>query len=528
MKILFDNVENQEGTIYVSLDDGASYNQYELKNVWATGIEIPDDTDFSKVKIKARAEIFKNLFVVSGMKTLATYKIDFDIEKEMISYYKKTEVDSKLSSLTSSVNTSIDNINNTLNKSVLNVKASDEAGYITVLYNNGDSNKVVVGSPTDTALSSTSTNPVQNKVVNAALEAIKSSITTAVNNTIAQIVAESPEDFDTLKEIADWIDTHEDSASAMNTAILENKKAIANKADSSHTHDDRYYTKTEIVTKLNSPLPWGFNYLSTGYSASLHYKKIGEGYFTYSDNINWSFYSEIEMIHHSVGPAFERGTVFVNLRGRGSTIDTKRVSFHSLSGGINNLSKTKINYKIDTENKRIYLEILAYCYTNYTNILFRNSLTRTEDMLYTANNFWTFAANGTYVQSSTTMQVGVTSDYTEIPLSVVSVDKNGNDIVDTYATKTDLETEISNRKSADTALQTNIDKKVDFLIVSTNKTIAAGNYNAVLIIATSDLKLTYPNTSGTSTTQALTAGSMTILAKSNSGYTNSIFGAVYN
>lgn len=316
MKILFDNVENQEGTIYVSLDDGASYNQYELKNVWATGIEIPDDTDFSKVKIKARAEIFKNLFVVSGMKTLATYKIDFDIEKEMISYYKKTEVDSKLSSLTSSVNTSIDNINNTLNKSVLNVKQSDEAGYITVLYNNGESNKVVVGSPTDTALSSTSTNPVQNKVVNAALEAIKSSITTAVNNTIAQIVAESPEDFDTLKEIAAWIDTHEDSASAMNSAIQTNKTAIA--------------------------------------------------------------------------------------------------------------------------------------------------------------------------------------------------------------------TEISNRKSADTALQTNIDKKVDFLIVSTNKTIAAGNYNAVLIIATSDLKLTYPNTSGTSTTQALTAGSMTILAKSNSGYTNSIFGAVYN
>lgn len=158
MKILFDNVENQEGTIYVSLDDGASYNQYELKNVWATGIEIPDDTDFSKVKIKARAEIFKNLFVVSGMKTLATYKIDFDIEKEMISYYKKTEVDSKLSSLTSSVNTSIDNINNTLNKSVLNVKASDEAGYITVLYNNGESNKIEVGSSTVTTNQSTGNN----------------------------------------------------------------------------------------------------------------------------------------------------------------------------------------------------------------------------------------------------------------------------------------------------------------------------------------------------------------------------------
>lgn len=169
MKILFDNVENQEGTIYVSLDDGASYNQYELKNVWSTGIEIPDDTDFSKVKIKARAEIFKNLFVVSGMKTLATYKIDFDVEREMISYYKKTEVDSKLSSLSSSVDTSINSINSTLNKSVLNVKASDKAGYVTVLYNNGEKSEVVVGSPTDANLDSNSTNPVQNKVINEAI-----------------------------------------------------------------------------------------------------------------------------------------------------------------------------------------------------------------------------------------------------------------------------------------------------------------------------------------------------------------------
>lgn len=235
----------------------------------------------------------------------------------------------------------------------------------------------------------------------------------------------------------------------------EVKNQLNNKAEKSHTHDDRYYTESEINTKLNSPLPWKFNYLNTGYSASLHYRKIGEGYFNYDDNINWSFYSEIEMIHHNAGSVFERGTIFVNLRGRGSTINTKRVSFHSLSGGINNLSKTKINYKIDTTNKRIYLEILGYCYMNYTNILFRNSLTRISDMLYTANNFWTFAANGTYVQSSTTMQSGATSDYTEIPLSVVSVDKNGNDIVNTYATKEELDnkqdklTEVQLRNSAD-------------------------------------------------------------------------------
>jgi len=43
---------------------------------------------------------------------------------------------------------------------------------------------------------------------------------------IANVVANAPEDLNTLKEIADWIDTHEDDAAAMNTAIQENKRAL--------------------------------------------------------------------------------------------------------------------------------------------------------------------------------------------------------------------------------------------------------------------------------------------------------------
>jgi hypothetical protein len=60
---------------------------------------------------------------------------------------------------------------------------------------------------------------------------IQKSINTTVNNAIAEIVANSPEDFNTLKEISDWIDTHEDSASAMNTAIQTNKTNIDKKVD---------------------------------------------------------------------------------------------------------------------------------------------------------------------------------------------------------------------------------------------------------------------------------------------------------
>ena len=88
-------------------------------------------------------------------------------------------------------------------------------------------------------------------------------ITTEVTAKIAEIVANAPEDLDTLKEISDWISTHANDASAMNSAILANTEAISGKADKSHTHskseitdfdhnhDDRYYTESEIDTKLS-------------------------------------------------------------------------------------------------------------------------------------------------------------------------------------------------------------------------------------------------------------------------------------
>ena len=47
-----------------------------------------------------------------------------------------------------------------------------------------------------------------------------------VNEAIASVVANAPSDFDTLKEMSDWISEHEDDATAMNSAILENKNKI--------------------------------------------------------------------------------------------------------------------------------------------------------------------------------------------------------------------------------------------------------------------------------------------------------------
>lgn len=50
---------------------------------------------------------------------------------------------------------------------------------------------------------------------------------------VAEIVAGAPEDFDTLKELSDWLMSHEDSAASMNTAILKNTADVATKMDKS-------------------------------------------------------------------------------------------------------------------------------------------------------------------------------------------------------------------------------------------------------------------------------------------------------
>ena len=52
-----------------------------------------------------------------------------------------------------------------------------------------------------------------------------------ITTKVAEIVSNAPEDFDTLKEISDWIEKHENSAAAMNTAIVTNATAITTKVD---------------------------------------------------------------------------------------------------------------------------------------------------------------------------------------------------------------------------------------------------------------------------------------------------------
>lgn len=68
---------------------------------------------------------------------------------------------------------------------------------------------------------------------------------TAISNAIAGLVDTAPATLDTLNELAAAINDDASFASTVTTAL-------AGKSDTSHTHDDRYYTETETDTLLNA------------------------------------------------------------------------------------------------------------------------------------------------------------------------------------------------------------------------------------------------------------------------------------
>lgn len=59
----------------------------------------------------------------------------------------------------------------------------------------------------------------------------KSEVDQRIIEKISEIVADAPKDFDTLKELSDWITAHADSAATMNSMIASNTQALTNKVD---------------------------------------------------------------------------------------------------------------------------------------------------------------------------------------------------------------------------------------------------------------------------------------------------------
>ena len=79
------------------------------------------------------------------------------------------------------------------------------------------------------------------------------SVLNTVNTRIADVVAEAPEAFDTLKEIADWIGTHSTSALEMQQDITDNADAIASLQDTiTDENTGLAATRTQMTTAVTN------------------------------------------------------------------------------------------------------------------------------------------------------------------------------------------------------------------------------------------------------------------------------------
>ena len=83
---------------------------------------------------------------------------------------------------------------------------------------------------------------------------ILNQITSAVAAKIAEVVANAPEDLDTLKEIADWIKAHANDAAAMNTQITENKNNIASLSDGASAMNTQIQTNKNNIAAMNTQI----------------------------------------------------------------------------------------------------------------------------------------------------------------------------------------------------------------------------------------------------------------------------------
>lgn len=106
--------------------------------------------------------------------------------------------------------------------------------------------------------------------LNGSTTAPTKSISTMISEGIAKVVANAPASFDTLKEIADWISTHQNDASAMNTAINTNTTNITNLTTKVNTNTTNISANvTQIngikgdITSINSVLQSLTNEINT-------------------------------------------------------------------------------------------------------------------------------------------------------------------------------------------------------------------------------------------------------------------------
>jgi hypothetical protein len=77
MRIQFTKLPVNEDVIQVSFDEGATFIDYKVADIATSGITLSNTQDFSKVRIKSKSKILKNLDVIKTLKVASLGEVTF-------------------------------------------------------------------------------------------------------------------------------------------------------------------------------------------------------------------------------------------------------------------------------------------------------------------------------------------------------------------------------------------------------------------------------------------------------------------
>lgn len=170
-----------------------------------------------------------------------------------------------------------------------------------------------------------------------------------VTDKIAEVVANAPEDFDTLREIADWIDGHEDSAAAMNSEIKANAADISDIQEEQQTQNaDISALRTEMeqkadlsnISNTNLLINPNFKINQRGKSEYTNVTNAVDRWFLPTNGIKMSVFKD----HVEVGRTDTRNGKIIQQRIPRSELDLsgKTVTFSTMVSGVNSDNNIRI------------------------------------------------------------------------------------------------------------------------------------------------------------------------------------------
>lgn len=168
-------------------------------------------------------ETAENIGIITSGNTHITYFVNPKTYADK-GFYTKEKVDELLSKVEGNVEVDAelsDTSENPVQNKVISAKFKK-------YYNSEEVDELIdgIGTPED-VYTKTETDNLLSTKSNKSNTYTKTETDNKITEKVSEIVAGAPEDFDTLKEMSDWLTEHEDSAATMNSAIQKNAEDIA-------------------------------------------------------------------------------------------------------------------------------------------------------------------------------------------------------------------------------------------------------------------------------------------------------------